>query len=86
MSISRYIVAAVVRCSRACLRLPVRRQSLPLGRLLAVKDGVLGSERQKEDPVRQLLRLCNFRDDLQIGHRHANRDTQLMGKDDPLKM
>ena len=25
MSISRYIVVAVVRCSRACSRLPVRR-------------------------------------------------------------
>jgi hypothetical protein len=29
MSISWYIVAAVARCSRACSRWPVRRQSLP---------------------------------------------------------
>src|SRR6266852_1242828 len=29
MSISRYIVDAVVRCSRACSRWPVRRWSLP---------------------------------------------------------
>ena len=41
--ISQYIVVAVVRCSCACSRLPVRRSSLPRPRWQRHRDGVVWS-------------------------------------------